>query len=57
MTTTRMRVFAVTALLSIAVAVFGGNGEDDTLKAIANYRQWTRITEKPIAVTSFAAVS
>ena len=57
MTTTRIRVFAVSALLSIAGAVFGGNGDDDTLKAIANYRQWTRVTDKPIAVTSFAGVS
>jgi hypothetical protein len=57
MTTTRIRVFAVTALLSVAGAVFGGNGETDALKAIANYRTWTRVTDKPIAVTSFTAAS
>ena len=50
MTHTRLRVFAVTALLSCAVAVLGNNGDDKTLQEIAGYRQWARLTEKPIVV-------
>jgi|GEM_PF-4375186 len=54
MTHTRLRVFAVTALLTVAIAVLG-NGEDKSLKEISDYRQWTRLTEKPLPVeNSFA---
>lgn len=49
---TRIRVFAVTALLSVAGAVLGNSADDKTLQQIAGYRQWTRLTEKPIAVSS-----
>ena len=56
MTHTRLRVFAVTALLSCAVAVLGNNGHYKALQEIAGYRQWTRLTEKPIVVDfGFAA--
>ena len=55
MTHSRLTVFAVTALLSVAVAVLGNNGDDKTLQEIAGYRQWTRLTEKPLPVeNSFA---
>ena len=50
MTSTRLSVFAVSALLTVAGAVLGNNGEDATLKEIAGYRQWTRVTEKPLLV-------
>ena len=49
MTRTRVSVFALSALLSLAGAVLG-NGADETLKEIAGYRQWTRVNEKPILV-------
>ena len=50
MTSTRLRVFAVTALLSVAGAVLGGSAPDKTLQDLAGYRQWERINEKPILV-------
>ena len=50
MTKTRLRVFAVTALLSVAGAVLGDSGQDKTLQEIAGYRQWKRISEKPVLV-------
>jgi hypothetical protein len=56
MNRTRLSVFALSALLSLTGAVLG-NGEDETLKEIAGYRQWTRVYEKPILVENlgFAA--
>lgn len=54
MTSTRLRVFAVTALLSVAGAVFG-SGQDTTLQEIAGYRQWTRLTPTPIRKFSIDA--
>ncbi len=55
MTTTRMKLVALTALLSVAGAVLGSNGENETLKDIAGYRQWTRLTDRPIIIpNSFA---
>ena len=52
MTHTRLRVFAATALLSVAVAVLGNVGGDKTLLEIAGHRQWSRLTAKPIVVES-----
>ena len=41
-------------LLSIALftagAAIAGPGDDETLMQIAGYRQWTRVTEKPVQV-------
>ena len=54
---TKMKVLAVSALLSLAGAVLGSNTENETLKDIAGYRRWTRVTEKPIPVTSFTAAA
>jgi hypothetical protein len=50
MTNTRLRVFAITALLSIAGAALGDNGPDQTLRQISGYREWTRLTPKPVVV-------
>lgn len=50
MTRTRLRVFTVTALLSLAGAVLGDGLQDKTLQDIAAYREWTRLTPKPILV-------
>ena len=50
MTSTRLIVFAVTALCSVAGAVLGDSGQDKTLKDIAAYRHWIRVNEKPILV-------
>jgi len=56
MTPTRLMIFAVTSLLSVAGAVFSDGLQDKTLPEIAGYRQWTRLTEKPIFVeNAFAA--
>lgn len=49
MTRMRLSVFALSALLSVGGAVLG-RSEDGTLKEIAGYRQWTRISENPITV-------
>ena len=48
MTRTRLRVFAATALLCAAGAVLGDGLQDQTLNEVAGYREWTRLTEKPI---------
>jgi len=46
----------VTALLSVAGAVLAEGLQDKTLPEIAGYREWTRLTEKPIFVEkAFAA--
>ena len=56
MTSTRLIIFAVTALCSVAGAVLGDGLQDKTLPEIAGYREWTRLTEKPIVVeNAFAA--
>jgi hypothetical protein len=56
MTPTRLIVFAVTSLLSVAGAVFADGLRDKTLPEIAGYREWTRITDRPIVVeNAFAA--
>ena len=55
MTHSRLRVFAVIALLSVAVAVLANNGDDKTLQEIAGYRQWTRLNEKPLPVANSLA--
>jgi len=57
MTPTRLLVFAVTSLLSVAGAVFADGLRDKTLPEIAGYRQWTLLPEKPMVVeNAFAAV-
>jgi hypothetical protein len=54
MTSTRLSVFAMSALLCVAGAVLG-NGDDATLKEMAGYRQWVRVNEKPILVENSSA--
>ena len=57
MTPTRLIVFAVTSLLSVAGAVFADGLRDKTLPEIAGYREWTPLPEKPMVVeNAFAAV-
>lgn len=56
MTSTRLKIFAVTALLSVAGAVLADDLQDKTLPEIAGYREWTPLPEKPIVVeNAFAA--
>lgn len=50
MTRTSLKVFAMTALLSMAGAVLGSGEQDRTLQEMAGYRQWTRVNQKPIPV-------
>jgi hypothetical protein len=47
---TRLRLLAMSALLSFTGAALGDGVQDKTLQEIAGYRQWTRVNEKPIAV-------
>lgn len=56
MTRTRLRVFAATALLTFAGTVLGDGLRDKTLKEVSGYREWTRLTEKPIVVENAFAV-
>jgi hypothetical protein len=52
MTSTRLKIFAITALLSVAATALGDNTADQTLKQVAGYREWTRLTERPIVVAA-----
>jgi hypothetical protein len=46
-----LKVLALATALTATGAVLAGNTEDEqTLKEIAGYRQWTRVTEKPVQV-------
>jgi hypothetical protein len=54
MTRARLRLFAVTALLSFGAVAFGGNESDKALQDIAAHRKWTRLNQKPIAELSYA---
>lgn len=44
------RALVATAILSTFVALAGASTPDQTLEEIAPYRQWTRVTLKPMAV-------
>ncbi len=48
----RLSVFGIAAILSASIAVLA-NSESETLKQLAGYREWARVTDKPVAVTSF----
>jgi hypothetical protein len=52
MTSTRLKIFAMTALLAIAATALGDSTADQTLKQISGYREWTRLTKKPIVVAA-----
>jgi hypothetical protein len=46
-----LRVLVLATALTATGAVLAGNTEDEqTLKEIAGYRQWTRLTERPVEV-------
>jgi hypothetical protein len=55
MNRTRLNGFSIVAVLSISSAVLAGSGQDKVLRDIVNYREWTKITNKPIAVTNSLA--
>ena len=50
MTSTRLRVFAMAALLSVAATALGDNTTEQTLGEVAGYRKWTRLSPKPIVL-------
>ena len=50
MISTRLKIFAMTALLSVAATALGDGAADQTLQQIGGYREWTRLTPKPIIV-------
>jgi hypothetical protein len=52
MNRTRLKLLAMSALLSLTGAVLGDGVPDKTLQEIAAYRQWTRATQQPIAIES-----
>ena len=58
MTSIPLRVATVGLLLYSVAAVLGSaaNKPDKTLEAIAPYRQWTRVNQRPLPV-SLAAVA
>ena len=46
-----LKAFAADAVLTtFGLALVNASAPDSTLKDIAGYRLWTRVTEKPIAV-------
>lgn len=52
---TALKVFALAAILSavggVWAAAAGGRGaRDAALEEVARYRQWTRVTDKPLPV-------
>ena len=55
MTNETLRLFALGMVICSVGAVLGKSGEDTTLKEIASYRQWTRVTEKPTIVENSLA--
>lgn len=53
MSASSLKTFAAAALLTtFGVALVNASTPDKTLKDMAGYRQWTRVTEKPIPVES-----
>lgn len=46
----RLKLLAISAVLTLTGAVMGDGGADKTLQEIAGYRQWTRVNEQPIVV-------
>ena len=54
MNQTRFKIFVVTALVSLAGAAFA-TPQDATLRELANYRKWTKLTSQPIVVTDSLA--
>ena len=56
MKTKYLQTVAATIAFATFGLVFGASSPDSTLKDITGYRNWTRVSEKPVAVgiTSFA---
>ena len=46
----RLKLLAISTVLTLSGAVLGDGGADKTLDEIAGYREWTRINEKPLFV-------
>jgi hypothetical protein len=55
MTSTRLSVFALGALVCVFSVALAGSDADATLKDLAGYRHWTRLTEKPVVVEDLSA--
>ena len=51
---TTLKVFVLLAMLSSGGGASGGSrgSTDTTLRDIARYREWTRVTEKPLPVVN-----
>ena len=55
MSRTTLKAFAATVLLSLAGAATAGDS-DRSLQEISGYREWARINEKPIEVSTALAL-
>jgi len=51
----RLKLLAMSAVLTLSGAVLGDGGADKTLDEITGYRQWTRVNAQPISVDLGAA--
>ena len=45
---TRVQLFSICALLTVAGVVLADDSSDQTLNEIAGYREWTRVNEKTV---------
>lgn len=51
----RTSLFVMTAILSVSAAVFASS-DNEALKQIAGYRDWTPLTDRPYAVSTITAM-
>ena len=52
---TRLQLFAICALLSVAGAVLADDSADQTLKDIAGYSEWTKVSDAPFQGVSVSS--
>ncbi len=57
MNRTRLKLLAMSVLLTLTGVVLGDGVSDNTLQEIAGYRQWTRVNDQPIVVDNLLAAA
>jgi succinate-acetate transporter protein len=50
MKTIALKLVIVTLCVTVVGLALGTTGDDETLSQIAGYRNWTRVTSKPLAI-------